>query len=214
VPGSRLAHAQCVSAELLIVIVNYRTTQALLREASRPRLRVAGRRRLAARVGISPFRQLAHGLRRRWLRAPATVVYRALQTGVHYGFGIKLDNTVKLGLRVRIWHHSGMVLGARSIGDDVCIRHNTTFVVARRSDLATKPVIGDRVEVGCGAAILGDVRVGEDSVIGANAVVTQDLPARSLAVGVPAQVLPRRRGDCYVSQLTAAEDGERVRRAS
>jgi serine O-acetyltransferase len=82
-----------------------------------------------------------------------------------------------------------MVLGARSIGDDVHIRQNTTFGIPRRTELAAKPIIGDRVDIGCGAVLLGHIHVGADSVIGANSVVTRDVPAGSLVVGNPARVV-------------------------
>jgi len=140
-------------------------------------------------VAVHRFGNWRMGLPRHVMRAPFTLVYRTLATSVHLGFGIKLDYTVKLGRRVRIWHHGGMVLGARSIGDDVHIRQNTTFGVARRSQPLAKPEIGDRVDIGCGAAILGQVQVGHDSVIGANAVVVQDVPEHSLVVGVPGRVV-------------------------
>jgi serine O-acetyltransferase len=82
-----------------------------------------------------------------------------------------------------------MVLGARSIGDDVHIRQNTTFGIPRRTELSAKPIIGDRVDIGCGAVLLGHIHVGADSVIGANSVVTRDVPAGSLVVGNPARVV-------------------------
>ena len=50
-----------------------------------------------------------------------------------------------------------------------------------------KPIIGDRVDIGAGAAVLGAVTVGEDVVIGANSVVMRDLPAGATAFGVPAR---------------------------
>jgi serine O-acetyltransferase len=84
-----------------------------------------------------------------------------------------------------------MILHARSIGDDVHIRHNTTFGVARRDDNRAIPVIESHVDIGCGACVLGDVIVGRGSVIGANAVVLCDVPPGSLAVGIPARVIPR-----------------------
>jgi serine O-acetyltransferase len=139
-------------------------------------------------VAVHRFGNWRMGLKKP-LRAPCTVMYRTMQTAVHWGWGIKLDYTVKLGRRVRIWHHGGMVLGARSIGDDVHIRQNTTFGVAHRSEPNAKPEIGDRVDVGCGAVILGQIRVEHDSVVGANAVVTHDVPAFSLVAGVPARVV-------------------------
>lgn len=123
------------------------------------------------------------------LRMPCTLVYRFLFRWVQWTCGITLPYTVRLGRRVRIWHHGGMVLHAHSIGDDVHIRQNTTFGIARRDQLHELPVIEDRVEIGCGAAILGSVTIGHDSVIGANAVVLHDVPPHSLAVGVPAKVV-------------------------
>ena len=98
----------------------------------------------------------------------------------------------RLGRRVRIWHHGGMVLVARSIGDEVHIRQNTTFGVVRRNQNEEIPVIDDRVDIGCGACILGNIRIGHDSVIGANAVVLTDVPPYSVVVSgtMPGKPLP------------------------
>lgn len=123
------------------------------------------------------------------LRAPCTLLYRFLFKWIEWTCGITLPYTVRLGRRVRIWHHGGIVLHAASIGDDVHIRQNTTFGIARKDKLFELPVIEDRVDVGCGVAILGNVTVGHDSSIGANAVVLKDVPPRSVAVGVPAKVV-------------------------
>lgn len=121
------------------------------------------------------------------LRAPLTVAYQVAFTTVNWMWGIDLAYTVKLGRRVRIWHHGGMVLGARAIGDDVHIRHNTTLGLASRHEYTRKPIIGDRVDVGAGACILGAVTVGDDCVIGANTVVLRDLPPGVTVFGVPAR---------------------------
>ena len=53
------------------------------------------------------------------------------------------------------------------------------------------PTIEDRVDIGCGACILGNVTIGHDSLIGANAVVVTDIPPYSTAVGIPARVIKR-----------------------
>jgi serine O-acetyltransferase len=127
--------------------------------------------------------------RTKLLRAPLTLLYRFLVKWVEWTCGITLPYTVRLGRRVRIWHHGGMVLHAESIGDDVHVRQNTTFGIARKDALHQLPVIEDRVDIGCGVVVLGAVRVGHDSVIGANAVVVKDVPPHSLAVGVPAKVV-------------------------
>lgn len=123
------------------------------------------------------------------MRFPFTLLYRFLFKWVEWTCGITLPYTVKLGRRVRLWHHGGMILHAAAIGDDVHIRQNTTFGIARSDRLFELPTIEDRVDIGCGVAILGKLTVGHDSSIGANAVVLKDVPPRSVAVGVPAKVV-------------------------
>jgi serine O-acetyltransferase len=140
-------------------------------------------------VAVHRFGNWRVGLRPRLLRLPFSLVYKFLEKWVQWTCGITLPYTVKLGRRVRIWHHGGMVLHAKAIGDDVHIRQNTTFGVARRDRLYELPTIEDRVDIGCGAVILGDITVGHDSVIGANAVVLKDVPPHSMAAGVPAKVV-------------------------
>lgn len=138
-------------------------------------------------VAVHRFGNARMGVRSRLLRAPLTVLYRVLYVLVAWAWGIDIDYTVRLGRRVRIWHHGGMVLGARAIGDDVHIRHNTTFGVLNRRELEGKPIIGDRVDVGVGACVLGAVTVGDDAVIGPNSVVLRDVPPGAVFMGVPAR---------------------------
>ncbi len=123
------------------------------------------------------------------LRFPCTILYRWLYKWVEWTCGITLPYTVIVGRRVRIWHHGGMILHAARIGDDVHIRQNTTFGIARKDAPHQLPIIEDRVDIGCGVAILGNVTIGHDSMIGANAVVLKDVPPHSVAVGVPAKVV-------------------------
>jgi serine O-acetyltransferase len=144
-------------------------------------------------VAVHRFGNWRMGFRWKLVRAPLTFAYRVLYFLVEVLAGITLPYTTKLGRRVRVWHHSGMILHARSIGDDVHIRHNTTFGVAHRGDNRAIPVIEDRVDLGCGVCVLGAVTVGHDSVVGANAVVVKDVPPWSVAVGLPAKVVKSRR---------------------
>lgn len=129
------------------------------------------------------------GIKRRWARVPLSLSYKVAFVLSDWAFGIELPYTVKLGRRVRIWHHGGIVINARSIGDDVHIRHNTTLGIARRDALGKLPIIGDRVDIGAGACILGAVTVGDDAMIGANSVVVHDVPKGATVVGVPARVI-------------------------
>jgi serine O-acetyltransferase len=139
-------------------------------------------------VAVHRFGNLRMDVRSKILRAPLSVTYRAMHRTVNWVWGIDLLYSHQLGRRVRLWHHGGMLLGARKIGNDVHIRHNVTLGMARRDDpREAKPIIEDGVDIGTGAAILGDVRIGHDSVIGANTVVVRSFPPRSTLFGVPAR---------------------------
>ena len=123
------------------------------------------------------------------LRAPFTLLYRMLAKCVQWFGGIDLMYTVKVGRRVRIWHHGGMTLEALEIGDDVHIRQNTTFGLRQHGDPRwLKPIIAKGCQIGAGAVIVGPVIVGEGSTIGANVVLAQDVPPGSI-VTVPKPVI-------------------------
>ncbi len=146
-------------------------------------------------VAVHRFGNWRMSVRAKILRAPLTLLYRVLFLAVNWLWGIDLPYPTKLGRRVRIWHHGGTVLSARSIGSDVHIRHNTTMGLRSRDDLTAKPTIEDRVDIGVGACILGDVTVGHDTVIGANSVVVKDVPPNSVVFGVPARPVKLLRPD-------------------
>lgn len=135
------------------------------------------------------FGNLRMSVRPKLLRAPLTVIYRMMHKLTQWMGGIDLPFSVIVGRRVKLEHFGGMILIAERIGDDVIIRQNTTFGISSVSALGARPVIGDRVDIGVGAAILGGVQVGDDAVIGANAVVRRDVPAGAVVGGVPARVL-------------------------
>jgi serine O-acetyltransferase len=114
--------------------------------------------------------------------------------------GIDLPCEAKLGRRFRIDHFGGIVIsGDATFGDD-CIVRNGVTVGLRHTGQRGAPVIGDRVDIGAGAKVLGSIRIGDDVAIGANAVVITDVPSNSIAVGVPAKV--RARAEARVNSNT------------
>lgn len=106
--------------------------------------------------------------------------------------GIMLPEGATVGRRLSIEHFGSIIIhGQTVIGDDCVLRQGVTLgnLDGARNGA---PVLGDRVQIGAGAKILGNVHIGNDAVIGANAVVLRDVPAGALAVGVPAQIKLRR----------------------
>jgi serine O-acetyltransferase len=127
------------------------------------------------------------------LRKPLSLAYRVMKTLSQILTGIDLPCEVQIGRRFRIDHFGGIIIsGDAVIGDDVVIRNGVTIGLKRRDDPGS-PIIGNRVDIGAGAKVLGKIRIGDDVMIGANAVVITDVPANSIAVGIPARIIPRKR---------------------
>lgn len=126
------------------------------------------------------------------LRAPLSLIYRRMFRRVRNKYGIELDFSTRVGRRVQIHHQSGIVInGYCVIGDDCIIRHNVTMGIRSLDDMTGAPTLGRGVDVGTGAVIVGRISVGDGASIGANAVVLQDVPAGTIAVGVPARIIER-----------------------
>lgn len=137
------------------------------------------------------FGQWRYGIRPAWLRKPFSLAYRLLRTAIQIVAGIELHCETRVGRRLLIEHFGGIIVsGDAVIGDDVVIRQGVTIGL-RTTGRRGAPVIGDRVDIGAGAKLLGNIRIGNDAVIGANAVVLCDVPDGALAVGIPAVVKPR-----------------------
>jgi len=139
------------------------------------------------------FGRWRYGFRSPILRMPLSFCYKILKLMSQILTGIDLPCEVVVGRRFKIEHFGDIIIsGDTQFGDDVVIRNGVT-VGLRRTGVRGAPVIGNRVDIGTGAKILGAIRIGDDVAIGANAVVLEDVPDGCIAVGVPAQIRSRKR---------------------
>jgi serine O-acetyltransferase len=108
--------------------------------------------------------------------------------------GVEIHPGAVLGTGLFIDHATGVVIGETAeVGDDVTIYHGVTLGGAGRETGKRHPTVGDRVIIGAGAKVLGPIKIGDDSRIGANAVVVKEVPSSAVVVGVPGQVISRTR---------------------
>ncbi|WP_205873722.1 serine O-acetyltransferase [Mycobacterium camsae] len=106
--------------------------------------------------------------------------------------GVEIHPGATLGPGLFIDHATGVVIGETAeVGEDVTIFHGVTLGGTGRDRGKRHPTIGDRVTIGAGAKVLGAIKIGDDSRIGANSVVVKEVPASAVVVGVPGQVVSR-----------------------
>jgi serine O-acetyltransferase len=141
------------------------------------------------------FGRWRYTIRRRWLRLPFSALYKLLKPFSEILTGIELPCEATLGRRFRIDHFGGIVISGDAVFGDDCIVRNGVTVGLRHAGQRGAPIIGNRVDIGAGAKLLGPIRIGDDVAIGANAVVLADVPPNSIAVGVPARICPRKSDD-------------------
>ncbi len=133
--------------------------------------------------------RLAHRL---WAKPALRGVARVLAQATRFATGIEIHPGATIGRRFFIDHGLGVVIGETTeIGDDVMVYHGVTLGGRSLSHGKRHPTIGNGVTVGAGAKVLGPITIGDGSAIGANAVVTQDVPADCIATGIPAAVRHR-----------------------
>ena len=108
--------------------------------------------------------------------------------------GVEIHPGAVLGRGLFIDHATGVVIGETAeVGDDVTIYHGVTLGGSGNDTGKRHPTIGDRVTIGAGAKVLGPIKIGDDSRIGANAVVVKEVPSSAVVVGVPGQTISRAR---------------------
>ena len=104
--------------------------------------------------------------------------------------GISIASKAKIGKGLYIGHFGQIFVNdSVVIGENCNLSQGVTLGLGGRNEKRGSPSIGDRVFIGPGAKIFGKITIGDDVAIGANAVVTKDLPNNAVAVGIPAKVI-------------------------
>ena len=126
-----------------------------------------------------------------FLRKPLSGLYRFLYKCTQIVTGIELPCEAQVGRNFVIDHFGGIIVSGNARFGDNCRIRNGVVVGLKNTDNPTAPVIGDNVDIGAGAKLLGNIRIGNNVTIGANAVVLCDVPDNSIAIGIPARVISK-----------------------
>jgi serine O-acetyltransferase len=139
------------------------------------------------------FHRAAHWLWERGLRFPA----RLLSHVARFLTGIEIHPGATIGEGFFIDHGMGVVIGETAeIGKNVTLYHGVTLGGTSWKKGKRHPTIEDNVIIGANAAILGPIRIGENSKIGSGSVVNKEVPSHSTVVGIPGRVVFRE-GNVY-----------------
>ena len=126
--------------------------------------------------------RVAHKMWRSGARLPA----RVLSSITRSFTGIDIHPGARIGRRVLIDHGTGVVIGeTTSVGENVVIFHGVTLGGVAMVKGKRHPTVGSNVMIGAGAKVLGPIKIGDHSKIGANAVVVREVPTEHVAVGIP-----------------------------
>ena len=136
-----------------------------------------------------------HKIANFFCKAEFDLIARIISQTSRFLTGIEIHPKAKIGKNFFIDHGMGVVIGETSeIGDNVTLYHSVTLGGISPSikseeqiNIKRHPTLQNNVVVGSGAQILGPVVVGENAKIGANAVVTKNVPANAVMVGIPAK---------------------------
>ena len=137
----------------------------------------------------------------RWRYGVRPIVLRKVLSGVYkFSFklvqiltGIALPCEAEIGNNFVIDHFGGIIVSGYARFGDNCRIRNGVVVGLQRVDDPVAPILGNNVDIGTGAKILGRIRIGNNVTIGANAVVITDVPDDCIAVGIPAVIKPKKR---------------------
>ena len=133
---------------------------------------------------------LVHKLSNRFYKRQLYVTARVLSHIGRMLTGIEIHPGATIGKRLFIDHGFGVVIGETAVvGDDVVLYQGVTLGATGKERGKRHPTVGNRVVVGAGASVLGTIMLGDDSQVGAGAVVLNSVPPGATVVGIPAKIV-------------------------
>ena len=142
-------------------------------------------------VAIFRFGMWSDSMPSKFLRIPMWILYRIFMLplrsyNVHLWAG---RNGPRIGAGLKLIHPTNIMIGSGvNIGEDCLIFHDVTLGTGQ---IPGTPQIGNNVDIYPGARVLGGIRIGDRSMVGANCVVTRDVPPESIFMSAPGRVIPR-----------------------
>jgi len=165
---------------------------------------VFDRLRLAPNLEVPYFYRVSHALFSRRME----LVPDVLAAVSRFLTGVEIYYSARIGPGLKVIHGLGTVIGARCvIGSCFTVYQGVTIGDKLGRDTGERPVIGDHVIASAGSQILGPVRIGSHTIVGANAVVLESLPERCIAGGVPAGVKRRDLSEAEFEEYWRAVEG-------
>lgn len=129
---------------------------------------------------------------------PLYMLIKIIYKHVQHKTGIQLPCGTKVDEGLRFFHHDCIIVAQSvKIGKNVSIHQGVTIGRVFNGKKAGVPIIGDNVVIFAGAKILGNVIIGNGAVIGANAVVINDVPSNSVVAGIPATIISQDSSKCF-----------------
>lgn len=135
------------------------------------------------------FHRIAHLL----YRCHIPFFPRAIAEFSRFITGIEIHPAAKIGKNLIIDHGMGVVVGETAeVGNHCIIYHGVTLGGVDLNPTKRHPTLGDHVVIGAGAKILGNIKIGSYSRVGANSVVIKEVPEHSTVLGIPAKVISQK----------------------
>ena len=136
-------------------------------------------------IHVLVFYRIARALR----KAHIPLLPRWISQTGRFFTGIEIHPGATIGNGLFIDHGMGVVIGETTIiGDNVTLYQGVTLGGTGKEKGKRHPTVGNNVVIGAGAKILGNIKIGDNSYIGSNAVVIKDVPDNSTVVGVPGRI--------------------------